>query len=135
MKVKSLSRVRLLDCGPPGSSVHGIFQARVLEWGATAFPSNGGDPGSIPGLGRSIGEGIGYPLQYSALKNSSDCLCIAHGVTKSRKRLSDFHFHFLRLSYIHLTYLHLHICLFSIKDSTFLIGSNGFSQVLFIGNV
>ena len=26
---------------------------------------NGGDPGSIPGSGRSIGEGIGYPLQYS----------------------------------------------------------------------
>ena len=25
------------DCSPPGSSVHGIFQARVLEWGATAF--------------------------------------------------------------------------------------------------
>ena len=26
-----------MDCGPPGSSVHGIFQARVLEWGAIAF--------------------------------------------------------------------------------------------------
>ena len=26
-----------LDCSPPGSSVHGIFQARVLEWGAIAF--------------------------------------------------------------------------------------------------
>ena len=26
-----------MDCGPPGSSIHGIFQARVLEWGATAF--------------------------------------------------------------------------------------------------
>ena len=40
MKVKSLSRVRLsdpMDCSPPGSSVHGIFQARVLEWGAIAF--------------------------------------------------------------------------------------------------
>ena len=35
MKVKSLSRVRLCDpmeCSPPGSSVHGIFQATVLEW-------------------------------------------------------------------------------------------------------
>ena len=29
---------------------------------------NAGDPGSIPGLGRSCGEGIGYPLQYSGLK-------------------------------------------------------------------
>ena len=26
-----------MDCGPPGSSIHGIFQARVMEWGATAF--------------------------------------------------------------------------------------------------
>ena len=26
-----------MDCSPPGSSIHGIFQARVLEWGATAF--------------------------------------------------------------------------------------------------
>ena len=35
---------------------------------------NAGDPDSIPGLGRSTGEGIGYPLQYSGLKNSMDCL-------------------------------------------------------------
>ena len=39
--MKSLSRVRLfsdpMDCSAPGSSVHGIFQARVLEWGAIAF--------------------------------------------------------------------------------------------------
>ena len=48
-----------------------------------------GDLGSIPGLGRSPGEGKGYPLQYSGLENSMDC--IVHGVTKSRTRLSDFH--------------------------------------------
>ena len=48
------------------------------------------DLGSIPGLGRSPGEGTGYPLQYSGLENSMDCL--VHGVTKSRTRLSDFHF-------------------------------------------
>ena len=29
-----------MDCSPPGSSVHGIFQARVLEWGAIAFSDN-----------------------------------------------------------------------------------------------
>ena len=29
-----------MDCSPPGSSVHGIFQARVLEWGAIAFSSS-----------------------------------------------------------------------------------------------
>ena len=35
---------------------------------------NAGDPGSIPGSGRSTGEGIGYPLQYSGLENSMDYL-------------------------------------------------------------
>ena len=51
---------------------------------------NAGDPGSIPGLGRSSGEGIGYPLQYSGLENSMDC--IVHGVAKSQTQLSDFQF-------------------------------------------
>ena len=51
---------------------------------------NAGDQGSIPGLGRSPGEGKGYPFQYSGLENSMDCT--VHGVTKSRTRLSDFHF-------------------------------------------
>ena len=79
---------------------------------------NAGDPGSIPGLGRSAREGIDYPLQYSwaslvagfdswvgkipwrreqlyplqysGLENSMDY--IIHGVTKSRTRLTDFHF-------------------------------------------
>ena len=46
--------------------------------------------GSIPGLGRSCGEGKGYPLQYSGLENSMDC--IVHGVAKSWTQLSDFHF-------------------------------------------
>ena len=43
---------------------------------------NEGDLGSIPGLGRSPGEGKGYPLQYSGLENSMDY--IFNGVTKSR---------------------------------------------------
>ena len=38
-----------------------------------------GDLGSIPGLGRSSGEGKGYPLQYSGLENSMDY--IAHGAS------------------------------------------------------
>ena len=46
--------------------------------------------GSIPGLGQSPGEGKSYPLQYSGLENSMDC--IVHGVTKSRTQLSNFHF-------------------------------------------
>ena len=52
------------------------------------FACSTGDPSSIPGSGRSAGEGIGYPLQYSGLDNSMDC--IIHGVTKSWTRLSDF---------------------------------------------
>ena len=50
---------------------------------------NAGDLGLIPGLGRSPGEGKGYPLQYPGLENSMDC--IDHGVAKSRTRLSNLH--------------------------------------------
>ena len=101
------------DCSLPGSSVHGILQARILEWNAMPssrgssqpregaqvshiagrfftiwttlvsedFPGgsdrkapayNAGDPSSIPGLGRSPGEGNGNPLQYSCLENPMD---------------------------------------------------------------
>ena len=54
---------------------------------------NAGDLGSVLGLERSPGEGKGYPLQYSALENSMDC--IVHGVTKSQTQLIDFHFHII----------------------------------------
>ena len=79
-----------VDGSPPGSLVPGILQARTLEWVAISssgwshiiallitpwgFPDssvgkesacNAGDPSSIPGSGRSTGEGIGYPLQHS----------------------------------------------------------------------
>ena len=47
---------------------------------------NTGDLGLIPGLGRSGGEGKGYPLQYSGLENYMD-----QGVTESQSHLSDFH--------------------------------------------
>ena len=57
------------------------------------FASNVGDLGSIPGLGRSPGEGKGYPLQYSGLENFMDCK--VQGVTKSWTPLSDFYFHML----------------------------------------
>ena len=50
-----------------------------------------GRPGFNPWVGRSPGEGKGYQLQYCGLENSMDC--IVHGVAKSQKRLSDFHFH------------------------------------------
>ena len=51
---------------------------------------NAGVQGSIPRLGISPGEGKSYPLQYSGLENSMDC--IVHGVAKSWTQLSDFHF-------------------------------------------
>ena len=56
--------------------------------------SSVGDLGSIPGLGRSPGEGKGYPLQYCGLENSMDCI---HGIyrswgPKSKTRLSNFQF-------------------------------------------
>ena len=53
---------------------------------------NAGDPGSIPGLGRSPGEGNGNPLQYSCLENPMDrgaCRATVHGVAKSRTGLRD----------------------------------------------
>ena len=144
-------------CDPVDCTVHGILQARILEWGAFPFsrvssqprdpgsptlqvdsspaepwgepqntgvgslsllqgifptqelnlgllhcrqnlyqlsyegfpcasagkesPCNAGDLGSIPGLGRSPGEGKGYPLQYSSLENSMDCKVL--GVAKT----------------------------------------------------
>ena len=56
---------------------------------------NVGDLGSISGLVRSPGEGKGYPLQYSGLENSMDC--IVHGVTKSQTQLNNFNFTSLSL--------------------------------------
>ena len=70
---------------------------RLLRlWGLHGSPAgkesscNAGDLGSIPGLVRSPGEGKGYLLQCSGLKNPMDS--IVHGVTKSRTQLSNFHF-------------------------------------------
>ena len=50
---------------------------------------NVGDLGLTPGLGRSPGEGKGYPLQCSGLENPMNC--IVHGFAKSQTRLSNFH--------------------------------------------
>ena len=68
-----------MECNPPGSSVHGIFQVRILEGGAYSsgkeYTSNAGDTEVmdwIPALGRSPGGGNGNPLQYSCLENPKD---------------------------------------------------------------
>ena len=84
MKVKSKSEVTQscptlsdpMDCRPPGSSIHGIFQARVLEWGAIAFSVcediNSLFLGTPNPLKVIKGEGHGNPLQYSRLENPMD---------------------------------------------------------------
>ena len=63
-----------------------------------------GDPGSIPGSGRSPGEGNGHPLQYSCLENPTDggaWRATVHGVTDSRTRPSAFtHLHFTNLYFL-----------------------------------
>ena len=81
---------------------------------------NEGDPGSIPGSGRSPGEGNGDPLQYSSLENPMDrraWWAVVHGVAKSWTRLSDFTFtsfgfseDFARLEVVKMLY-----CVFSQK--------------------
>ena len=98
-----------MDCSPPGSSIHGIFQARILEW--LPFPTSGDlggsevkasacnarDLGSIPGSGSSPGEGNGNPLQYSWLGESQGQRSLVGPSSQGRKELDtteQFHFHF-----------------------------------------
>jgi len=57
---------------------------------------NAGDLGLILGLGRSPGEGKGYPLKYSGLENSMDCR--VHSVAKCGTWLSNFHLTFLSVT-------------------------------------
>ena len=63
---------------------------------------NVGDSGSVPGLGRSPGDGGGNPLQYYCLENPMDggaWQTTVHGVAKSQTRLNDFNF----TTYIHVS--------------------------------
>ena len=109
MKVKSESEVAQscrtlsdpMDCSLPGSSVHGIFQARVLAWGASGKPlvepiNSQHCPLSVrndrmTSLSLScIGEGNGNPLQCSCLENRRDgeaWWAAVSGVAQSRTRL------------------------------------------------
>ena len=94
-----------MDRGAWWAIVHGVTESDTTKMSTgnlRGFPGdsggkesacNAGDPGLIPGLGRSPGEGNGYLLQDSCLKNSMDrgaWWAIVHGVAKSRTRLSDF---------------------------------------------
>ena len=75
--------VPLIDCVPS-----------VSDGKESACNAEG--PVLIPMLGRYLGEGNGYPLQYFGLENSMDH--IVHGVAKSQTRLRDFHFTSLHMS-------------------------------------
>jgi len=84
-----------MDCRLPGSTIHGVFQAKVLEWDATALHN-------LKVNIRKAQIHSGTPLQYSCLENPMDgeaWWAAVHGVAKSQKRLSDFtftlHFHAL----------------------------------------
>ena len=97
-----------LPCPPqgdlPNPGIEPRFPTLQADFFLLVFPCgsagkesscNAGDLGSIPGLGRSPGEGKGYTLQCSGLENSMDS--IVHGVAKVENGLSDFHLHFLYL--------------------------------------
>ena len=65
---------------------------QCIGWLGKESACSAGDPGLIPGLGRSSGGGGDNPLQYSCLENSMDRGAwrdIVHGITKSQTRLSD----------------------------------------------
>ena len=112
------------DCSLPGSSIHGIFQARVLEWVAISYSRGSSWPRDRTQVSHIAGRRFtvwatrevtlslllykpleklnGNPLQYSCLENPMDgraWWAAVHGVTKSWTRLSDFtftfHFHAL----------------------------------------
>ena len=73
-----------------GSATHSSILGLPCGSAGKESTCNVRDLDTIPGLGTSPGEGKGYPLQYSGLENSMDC--IAHGVTNSWTWLSDFQF-------------------------------------------
>ena len=73
-----------LDSSPGGPELLTgllVWASLVCRSAGKESACNEGDLGSIPGLGRSPGEGNGYPLQCSGLENSMDC--IVRGVAKS----------------------------------------------------
>ena len=70
-----------MDCSPPGSSVHGIFQARVLEWGAIAFSEE------IPGVTGKFGLGVQNEAGQRLLEFCQEnTLVIANTLFQQHKR-------------------------------------------------
>ena len=96
----SLGKLRelVMHRGAWRAAVHGVTKiwTWLSDWtelhGGSAGKESAcsaGELGSVPGLGRSLGEGNGYPLQCSGLENSMDSE--VHGITKNQTRLSNFH--------------------------------------------
>ena len=76
---------------PSHLTIHCVPGGSVVK-NPAASARDTGDTDSIPGWGRSLGEGNGNPLQYSCLENSMDrgaWWATVHGVTKSQTQLSD----------------------------------------------
>ena len=79
MKVKSESEVTQshltlcnpMDCSLPGSSIRGVFQARVLEWGAIAFSAMA-YYSAIKNKNLAICDNVGGPSRYYAILNKPD---------------------------------------------------------------
>ena len=94
IRLGKTSAVEILECEDilkencSNANVEGLPVAQMLE-----SACNAGDPGLIPGLRRSLGEGNGNPVQYSCLQNPMDrgaWRVIVHGVIKSRTGLNDY---------------------------------------------
>ena len=95
----------------------GAFYPVLIVGGSDGKASvyDAGDPGSIPGLGRSFGEGNGNPLQSSCLESPRDrgaWEATVHGVAKSQTRLSDFTYS----SRIHVLFWGLQLPQSSVQD-------------------
>ena len=72
-----------------GKATHFSILGLLFPGGSVGRESahNAGNLGSIPGLGRSPGEGKGHPFQYSGLENSMDCT--VHGVTRKESDTTE----------------------------------------------
>ena len=84
-----LPTLLLENCTHLGGKLIALLQGMCTSLVAQTRKESACNMGSIPGLGRSPGEGNSYPVQYSCLENSWQAT--VHGVTKSHTRLSDFH--------------------------------------------
>ena len=88
MKVKSESEVTQscptlsdpMDCSLPGSSIHGIFQARVLEWGATAFSAF---KATIVIIQMGFGRVAKEKIQWTTLLHPVDNFTAASGTSRA----------------------------------------------------